>query len=190
MGGLSNKPIPTLMSIWHPKPTGCKVMQWTIVLLSPKPQMSERGSSTICSVVERPDHHCGDDLVLQKWRCATATVNPKLAKREVMSLSMARLCRWKWNFPNYCIISPLFSLSYKDELYGDGVVREYIHYVKFTDLNPSRTVDFTVQWNLHTVALGPLVLSLSEYQWGVACALWHLCGSLVPIEATRTVSWC
>ena len=25
--------------------------------------MSERRSITICAVVERPDHHCGDDLV-------------------------------------------------------------------------------------------------------------------------------
>ena len=25
--------------------------------------MSERRSDTICAVVERPDHHCGDDLV-------------------------------------------------------------------------------------------------------------------------------
>ena len=27
------------------------------------PQMSERRSNTICAVVERPDRHCGDDLV-------------------------------------------------------------------------------------------------------------------------------
>ena len=26
--------------------------------------MSKRISSTICAVVERPDRHCGDDLVL------------------------------------------------------------------------------------------------------------------------------
>ena len=26
--------------------------------------MSERRWSTICAVVERPDHHCGDDLVI------------------------------------------------------------------------------------------------------------------------------
>ena len=25
--------------------------------------MSERRLSTICAVVERPDHHCGDDLI-------------------------------------------------------------------------------------------------------------------------------
>ena len=29
---------------------------------SSKRQISERRSSTICTVVERPDHHCGDDL--------------------------------------------------------------------------------------------------------------------------------
>ena len=28
--------------------------------------MSERRSSTICAVVKRPDHHCGDDLVHHK----------------------------------------------------------------------------------------------------------------------------
>ena len=38
-------------------------MQWTIVHLLPKPQMSESRSSTICLIVERPDQHCGDDLV-------------------------------------------------------------------------------------------------------------------------------
>ena len=26
--------------------------------------MSGRKSNTICAVVQRPDHHCGDDLVL------------------------------------------------------------------------------------------------------------------------------
>ena len=43
---------------------GCEVMQSTNVQLSPKPQISEcRSSKTICVVVNRPDHHCGDDLV-------------------------------------------------------------------------------------------------------------------------------
>ena len=42
----------------------CEVIPWTIVQLSPKPQMSEHRSSTICAVVERPDHHYGDDLVV------------------------------------------------------------------------------------------------------------------------------
>ena len=36
------------------------------------PQMSKRRSSTICVVVERPVHHCGDDLVMiglkEVWR--------------------------------------------------------------------------------------------------------------------------
>ena len=43
---------------------GCEVMSWTIVQLSSKPQMGARRSSTIHAVVERPHHHCGDDLVL------------------------------------------------------------------------------------------------------------------------------
>ena len=47
---------------------GCEVTQWTILQLSPKPQMSKSRSSTICGVVERPDHHCGDDLALFKSR--------------------------------------------------------------------------------------------------------------------------
>ena len=34
-----------------------------IVQLSPEAQISKRRSSTIYAVVERPDHHCGDDLV-------------------------------------------------------------------------------------------------------------------------------
>ena len=31
--------------------------------LTPKPQKSDRGSSTICVAIERPDHNCGDGLV-------------------------------------------------------------------------------------------------------------------------------
>ena len=45
-------------------------MPWKIVQLSPRPQMSEHRSNTICAVVERPHHHCGDDVVsrvLQMW---------------------------------------------------------------------------------------------------------------------------
>ena len=47
------------------------VVKWCneqIVQLSPKPQMCERRSSTVCAVVERLDHHCGDDLVLMFFR--------------------------------------------------------------------------------------------------------------------------
>ena len=40
-----------------------KVMLRTIAQLSPRPQMSERSSSTMYRVVELPDHHCGDDLI-------------------------------------------------------------------------------------------------------------------------------
>ena len=46
---------------------GSEVMPWTIVQLLPKPQMSERRSSTICAAVKQPNHHCDDDLVLLKW---------------------------------------------------------------------------------------------------------------------------
>ena len=41
----------------------CEVMQLTIIQLLPKAQMSERRLSTVCVVVERPDHHSDDDLV-------------------------------------------------------------------------------------------------------------------------------
>ena len=37
-------------------------MPRAIVRLSPKLQTRERRSNTICAVVERPDHLCGDDL--------------------------------------------------------------------------------------------------------------------------------
>ena len=40
----------------------CEVVQWIVVQLLPKPQMSECRFSTICTDVERPDHHCDDDL--------------------------------------------------------------------------------------------------------------------------------
>ena len=42
---------------------GRELAKLCIEQLSQKPQTSERRSSTICAVVERPDHHCGDDLV-------------------------------------------------------------------------------------------------------------------------------
>ena len=42
---------------------GCEVMLLIIMQLSPKPRMSERRSSTICAIVERSDHRCGDDFV-------------------------------------------------------------------------------------------------------------------------------
>ena len=42
---------------------GAEFVPWAIIQLSLKPQISERRSNTICAVVERPDHHFGDDLV-------------------------------------------------------------------------------------------------------------------------------
>ena len=44
--------------------TGREVMQWTIVQFLSKSQISESRSSIMCVVVERPDHHCVDDLIL------------------------------------------------------------------------------------------------------------------------------
>ena len=56
--------------LWQVTLAGCEMMPWTIIQLSLKPsrknfqsKISEHRSSTICMVVERPDHHCGDDLV-------------------------------------------------------------------------------------------------------------------------------
>ena len=39
-------------------------MPCAIVILSPKPHLSERRWNTSFAVVEQPDHHCGDDLEL------------------------------------------------------------------------------------------------------------------------------
>ena len=54
------------MSTYKDTLGGCEVMPRTTVQLLPKPQMGGRRSSTITVVVERPDHHCGDDLVFDK----------------------------------------------------------------------------------------------------------------------------
>ena len=43
--------------------SGSEYVPCTVVQLSPKPQLSERRSNTICAVVEPPDHHGCDDLV-------------------------------------------------------------------------------------------------------------------------------
>ena len=40
---------------------GCEMMQW--IILTAFVQACERRLSTICAVVERPHHQCGDDLV-------------------------------------------------------------------------------------------------------------------------------
>ena len=53
-------------------------MPWTIVQLSPKPQMSERRSNTICAVLERP----GESLcftALQQLRL----LGPRICKKEI-----------------------------------------------------------------------------------------------------------
>ena len=43
--------------------TGGEVMPIALTQNFPKLQMTERRSSTICAVVERPNHHCVDDHV-------------------------------------------------------------------------------------------------------------------------------
>ena len=48
----------------------CEVTPWTIVQLSPKPQMGNCRSSTICDVVEQPDHNCFFNFVYPLlWGC-------------------------------------------------------------------------------------------------------------------------
>ena len=70
------------MSIEQDTLSGCEVMPSTVVQLSPKAQMSERRLRTICAVIERPEKHCGDDLVFHikfvvewqpilSWLCLT-----------------------------------------------------------------------------------------------------------------------
>ena len=54
MGGLLNGSIPDLQSPTYHKPRGCKSATTDL--------------STSCAVVERPDHHCGDDLVVSDKR--------------------------------------------------------------------------------------------------------------------------
>ena len=46
---------------------GCEVTPLIILRFSPDAQISEYRSSTICAVVERPDHHFDDNLA-QDWR--------------------------------------------------------------------------------------------------------------------------
>ena len=46
--------------------SGSEFMPWTIIQLSPKPQMSERRSKTICAAVEWPNHHVFMTLYLQE----------------------------------------------------------------------------------------------------------------------------
>ena len=69
-GGGSKSPCFTLQpQSWRSTKMSIEHISWlssdalTIVQLSPKPQMSEHRSSTMCAVVKWPDHHCGDDLV-------------------------------------------------------------------------------------------------------------------------------
>ena len=59
MGGLSNEPIPDL---YLPQTEGTQIGDYRF--------------NTSCGVVERPDHHCGDDDLVKTPHCRT-----KLAQR-------------------------------------------------------------------------------------------------------------
>ena len=65
------------------------MIQWTILQLSPKPQMSQRRSSTMCSVVERPDPHCGDGLV----SCLRRRLLMSCVTQELLDLESRNLTR-------------------------------------------------------------------------------------------------
>ena len=69
-------------------------MQWTIVQLSPKPQISKSRSSTICVVVKRPNHHCGDDLV------------ELFSRLQKLFRAPVRLTQTRWELPlrSYCLV--------------------------------------------------------------------------------------
>ena len=41
------------------------------------PQKGYRRSNPLCGVVERPDHHCGDDLV-ESWKATEDDTNPQI----------------------------------------------------------------------------------------------------------------
>ena len=77
MGWLSNRPITDLdlpdlkkMSIEHILGyTGWWRSDAMNSHLSQKPNMTEYRHSTICVVIEWPDHHCGDDLVYVLMCC-------------------------------------------------------------------------------------------------------------------------
>ena len=61
--------------------------------LKVKHQMSERRSNTIRAVVERPDHHCSDDLVgwyrvLRVWAFITTPQKGKLSTIDIFLLTL------------------------------------------------------------------------------------------------------
>ena len=62
----------------------------TVVQLLIKPQMSERRSNTICAVVERPDHHCGDDLASKHPASRRPYYNRLLSYDHVCSVAAVR----------------------------------------------------------------------------------------------------
>ena len=78
-------------------------MPWTIVQLSPKPWMTESRSSTVCVVVEWPDHHHGDDYVLYWWRNLQVSQKKKHYLPKVLQ-NLEELDRCK-NIPRSCRLS-------------------------------------------------------------------------------------
>ena len=57
--------------------------------------MSELGSSTLCAVVDRPDHHCGDDVVIAPL-CRTIQTEALNVLKEITCL----LRLFRYSAPN------------------------------------------------------------------------------------------
>ena len=87
--------------------------------------MSERRSTTICAVAERPDHHCGDDLVQPvAIECLGAFINSTV---DFVSILGSRL--WLFLVVNPNQINSCFSASPSQFIvvvvcgsFGDAVV--------------------------------------------------------------------
>ena len=77
--------------------------------------MSERRSSKICVVVKRPDHHCGDDLVILPWLHldAMSFINQSESWADWLAFSAASSWWW-WSSPLVSIesFSKLVELSF------------------------------------------------------------------------------
>ena len=71
--------------------SGSEVMPLIIAQLSPKPPIRERRSNTICAVVEWPDHHCGDDLVVPGQRARRSAANA--GRNDIGTTQHAAFCQ-------------------------------------------------------------------------------------------------
>ena len=140
------------------------MMQWTIVQLSPKPQMSKSRSSTICVVVERSDHHCGDDLV-KSWLLSSYC---KLSVTHVRSCYMVQdthIRRYKsvrtFDFDKFfqCLSLPYYLYRLCDYLY---------FYLVFRRLQPP-SMKFCCQWSVTQHSTGIIDSVLLSLTTNIVC---------------------